>query len=58
MAGQGLPNKTAALDDYGEAPLVTVGDSAFPRFSWLVKAFDGNTGDQKERNYNPKLSSA
>ena len=58
MACQGLPNKTVTLDDYWESPLVTVGDSVFPSFSWLVKAIDNNTGDEKERNYNLKLNRA
>ena len=57
MAGQGLPNKTVILDDYGKIPLVTVGDSTFSRFSWLVKAFNSNTGDEKEKNYSLKLNS-
>ena len=31
---QGLPDKTVDLgDDYSKIPLVTIGDSAFPRFS-------------------------
>ena len=56
MAGQGLPNKTVALDDYWESPLVTVGDFVFPSFNWLVKAIKNNTGNEKERNYNLKLN--
>ena len=58
MAGQGLPNKTVGLDDYWESPLVTVGDSVFASFSWLVKAIKNNTGDEKERSYNLKLNRA
>ena len=38
ITGQGLLNKTVELNDYGEIPLVTVDDSAFPKFSCLVKA--------------------
>ena len=59
LHGDALPNKTVNLgDDYGEIPLVTIGDSAFPRFPWLVKGFNSNTIDPKERLYNLKLSSA
>ena len=58
MAGQGLPNKTVALDDYWESPLVAVGYSVFPSFSYQVKAINNNTGVEKERNYNLKLNSA
>ena len=33
-----LPNKTIDLGEkYGKLPLVTIGDSAFPRFPWLLK---------------------
>ena len=58
MAGQGLPNRTVALDDYWESPLVTVGDSVFPSFSWLVEAINNNNSDENERNYNVKLNRA
>ena len=38
LNGQGLPDKTADLgDEYGKIPSVTIGDSAFLRFSWLLK---------------------
>ena len=58
-AGEGLPNKGVHLgDEYGEIPLVTIGDSAFPRFSWLVKGFSENTNDPKERKFNLKLKGA
>lgn len=57
--GHGLPNKYVNLgDDLGDIPLVTIGDSAFPQFAWLVKAFANNTGDVKKRFYNTKLCGA
>ena len=46
------------MDDYGAIPLVTVGYSAFQRLFRLVTAFNSNTGDEKEWNYNLKLNSA
>ena len=58
MANQGLPNKTAALDDYVEIPLVTVSNSAFPRFSWMFEASNNVTHDEKERNCKLKLKSS
>ena len=59
MDGKVLPNKVINLgDNYGEIPLVTIGDSAFPRFPWLLKAYRENTPDEKERYYNTKLHSA
>ena len=40
LSGKGLPNAFLNLGDgLGEIPLVTVGDTAFPQFAWLVKAF-------------------
>ena len=38
--------------------MVTVGDSAFPRFSWLLKNFPNVTRDPKEKLFNQKLRSA
>ena len=46
LDGQGLPDKTVDLGgEHGNIPLVTIGDSAFPRFSWLLKNFNCNTND-------------
>ena len=32
-----IPDRKMALENFGEIPLVTIGESAFPRFSWLIK---------------------
>ena len=37
--GGKLPQRTFDLGDFGEIPLLTIGDSAFPRYPWLVKAY-------------------
>ena len=47
-SGHVLPNCQINLPGYGNIPLATVGDSAFPAGSWLMKAFDGTTKNQKE----------
>ena len=39
---------------FGEIPLVTIGDTAFPLFSWLLKAFP-DTRDPKKRFFNTRL---
>ena len=39
----GTPNKSMSLGNIGEVPLITVGDSAFPRLFCLIKAFNENT---------------
>ena len=50
LNGQGLPDKTVDLaDKYDKIPLVTIGDLAFPRFSWHLKYFNCNTNDEWER---------
>ena len=59
LNGQGLPDKTVDLrDEYSKIPLVTIGDSAFPRFSWLLKNFNCNTNDERGRYYNIKMDNA
>ena len=60
LRGEGIPNKAINLGEtYGEVPLVTVGDSAFPRFPWLINAFTNEQGNYlKEEYYNMKLNSA
>ena len=47
-SGYVLPNCQINLPGYGNIPLATVGDSAFPARSWLMKAFDDTTKNQKD----------
>ena len=59
IAGDAIPDKAIDLGDgIGGIPLVTIADSAFPRFAWLLKMFNENTQDPKQRYYNEKLCSA
>ena len=59
LNAQGLPAKTVDLrDEYGKILLFTIGDSAFPRFSWLLKYFNCNTNDERERYYSIKVINA
>ena len=59
LNGKGFPDKTVDLgDEYGKIPLVTIEDSAFPRFLWLLKNFNCNTNGERERYYNIKMNSA
>ena len=56
---QGLPDETVYLgDEYGKISLVTIGDSAFTRFPWLLKNLNYNTNNERERYYNIKVNSA
>ena len=58
LNGQSFPDKTVDLrDEYRKIPLAIVGDSAFPRFSWLLKNFNCNTNNERERYYHIKINS-
>ena len=45
LSGRALPDQKINLGGFGDIPLVTIGDSAFPRFSWLIKCYNENTRD-------------
>ena len=38
--------------------MVTIGDSAFPRHSWLLKSYKEDTRDPQQKYFNKKLCSA
>ena len=43
MAGEGLPDEIVNLgEESGDISLVTIDDSAFPRFPCLIKLFNSN----------------
>lgn len=56
--GSVLPNMSLNLHPYGEIPLTSVGDSAFPNHSWLLKPYKEGTRVPRERNFNVRLCSA
>ena len=43
---------------YGSVPYTTIGDSAFPKHSWLIKAYDEKTKITKEKWFNKYLFKA
>jgi hypothetical protein len=53
-----FPNAVLRTSEYGDIPFITVGDSAFPRLSWLMKPYDGSTRDPRKRYFNKRLCSA
>ena len=57
-SGGRIPNKSVSLTNAGEIPPINTGDGAFPRLPWLIKAFNDNTRDSKEKYFNKKLYSA
>ena len=58
IEGHAIPDRQINLGEHGTIPLVTVGDSAFPQFPWLIKGYDEKTRDQAQRFYNIRLRSA
>ena len=57
--GNKLPKKSFNLEDIGEIPLLTIGNSAFPRFPWLIKAYtESPRMTQQQKYFNRKLCSA
>ena len=43
------------LGDFGEIPLATIGDSAFPQYEWLLKTYYVNTRDEQQKYFNKRL---
>ena len=58
LSGRALPDRETNLGGFGDISLVTIEDSAFPRFSWLTKCCNENTRDQQQRYFNKMLCSA
>ena len=52
QSGDGIPKKSKSLGDFGETPLVTIGDTAYPCLEWLFKWFNEHTRDFKVCYYN------
>ena len=58
LSGRGLPDRRINLSDFGDIALVTIGDSAFPQFSWLIKCHNEYTRDPQQCYFNKMLCSA
>ena len=46
LSGRELPDRKINLGDFGDIPLVTIRDGAFPRFARLIKCYNENTRDR------------
>ena len=46
--GNVIPDRVVHLGDFREIPLVTIGDSAFPQFACLIKAYNMNIRDNQK----------
>ena len=58
LSGRALPGRKINLGDFGDIPLVTIGNIAFSRYSWLIKWYNENTRDPQQRYFNKMLCSA
>ena len=56
--GNVIPDRVVQLGDIGEIPLVTIGDSDFSQFAWLIKAYNENTRDNQKKYFNKRLCGA
>ena len=56
--GNVIQDRVVQLRDFGETLLVTTGDSAFPQFAWLIKAYNENTRDNQKKYFNKRLCGA
>ena len=53
LDGDIKPDKAIRLGDFGEIPLVTIGNRAFPQYAWLLKIYNENTRDNSN-NFSTK----
>ena len=58
VTGHTIPDKVIDLGQHGKIPLVTAGDTAFPKHAWLIKVFRKDTSNRRDRYFNKKLCSA
>ena len=56
--GNVIPDRIVQLGDFGEITLVIMGDSAFPLFAWLIKAYNDNTRDNHKKCFNKRVCGA
>ena len=53
-----IRDRKMALGNFGEIPLVTVEDGAFPRFSWRIKSYNENTTAKQQKYFSKWLCGA
>lgn len=50
-----MSDKVIQLSDFGEIPLVTIGDSAFPQYTWPLKMYNEIMRNKQQNNFNKRL---
>ena len=58
LSGRALPDRKINMGDFGDIPLVTIEDSAFSLFPWLINCYNENTRDPQQRYFKKMLCSA
>ena len=58
ISGSIIPDKRITLGDFGNIPLVTIGDAAFSKHAWLLKGYSEDICDPKQRHFNTELCRA
>ena len=56
--GRIFPSSVLRTREYGDIPLTTVCDSAFPCYTWLMKPYSESTRDPRKHYLNKRLCSA
>ena len=56
--GRIFPSSVLRTREYGDTLFTTVGDSAFPRYTWLMKPYSESTRDPRKRYLKKRLWSA
>ena len=56
--GEKLPKQVFHLGEFGQVPLLTIGDCAFPQYPWLVKGYFEAPNLSLQQKYIKRLCSA
>ena len=51
LEGDAIPKLNVCLEGAGTVPMVTIGDSAFPQHSWLLKSYKEDTRDLHQKYF-------
>ena len=58
IGGSVIPDQKFGLRNFGKIPLVTISDTAFPRFSWLLNSNNENITDKQQKYFNKNFFGA
>ena len=58
VTGYTISDRVIDLGEHGKILLVNVGNTTFPKHTWLIKVFREDTSDRRKKYFNKKLCSA